>query len=171
MGQIKRKEMSREKNRKEISWIDYSDETVLPQKEKMLMEEAKAALEKAYAPYSKFQVGAALLLENDEIVSGANFENAAYPMCLCAERSAIATAVSTYPTTAIKRIAITVKNPAKPVTTPAAPCGACRQVMVETEQRQQQDMQVIMQGESGTVIVLDSAKQLLPFYFDGSYLD
>lgn len=163
--------MSIEKNHKEISWISYPNEAALPTIEQTLIAEARKALDKAYAPYSKFQVGAALLLANGKVISGANFENAAYPMCMCAERSAIAAAVSTYPTTNIQKIAITVRNPAKPVTEPAAPCGACRQVMVETEQRQLQDMDVILQGESGSVIVLDSAKQLLPFYFDGSYLD
>ena len=162
--------MSIEKKHKEISWVSYPDETSLPADDQVLMAAAREALNKAYAPYSKFQVGAALRLANGEIVSGANFENAAYPMCLCAERSAIATAVSTYPEVSIQQIAITVKNPAKEVTQPAAPCGACRQVMVEAEQRQKGDMQVLLQGENGAVYVLETAKMLLPFYFDGSFL-
>jgi cytidine deaminase len=162
--------MSIEKNRKEISWLSYRDETKLPEESQRLLQAAKEALGKAYAPYSKFQVGAALLLDNGQIVSGANFENAAYPMCLCAERSAIAAAVSTFPGVGVQKIAITVKNPAQPITQPAAPCGACRQVMVEVEQHQNSDMQVLLQGESGTVYVLESAKLLLPFYFDSSYL-
>ena len=92
-------------------------------------------------------------------------------MCLCAERSAIATAISTYPTVAATAIAITVRSAGQAITSPAAPCGACRQVMVETEQRQGHDIRVILQGESGPVYVLDTAKHLLPFYFDGSFLE
>jgi cytidine deaminase len=154
----------------EIKWKVFADETAVSANQKNLLAAAKTALEKAYAPYSKFQVGAALLLSNGAIVSGANFENAAYPMCLCAERMALATAVSSYPEARITHIAITVCNPAKAVSQPAAPCGACRQVMVEVEQRQGGDMEVLLQGEQGEVMVLQSAKMLLPFYFDGSFL-
>lgn len=162
--------MSKTQNHKEVSWTNHTDASSLDTAPQELLLAARAALDKAYAPYSNFQVGAALLLTNGEIVSGANFENAAYPMCLCAERSAIATAVSTYPSEAITQIAITVRNPAKAVLQPAAPCGACRQVMVEAEHRQGQDMEVLLQGESGAVYQLASAKVLLPFYFDGSFL-
>lgn len=153
----------------QVNWQSV-EASVLPQAEQELLAAAAQALDKAYAPYSNFYVGAAVLLDNGEVLSGANFENAAYPMCLCAERSALATAISTYPKAKILQMAIRVRNPQKPVLQPAAPCGACRQVMVEAEHRQQGDMQVLLQGESGPVYVLDSAKVLLPFYFDGSFL-
>ncbi|MEM1216979.1 MAG: cytidine deaminase [Bacteroidota bacterium] len=159
------------KDKMTIEWDIVANASDLPPKQQALLAAAKKALDKAYAPYSKFQVGAALQLENGEIISGANFENAAYPMCLCAERSAIATAVSTFPDVAATAIAITVKNPAHVISTPASPCGACRQVMVETEARQGKDMTVLMQGETGVIYVLESAKSLLPFYFDGSFLE
>ena len=153
----------------QVNWQSM-DAASLSQGEQDLLDAAAQALDKAYAPYSNFYVGAAVLLDNGELLSGANFENAAYPMCLCAERSALATAISTYPQAKILQMAIRVRNPQKPVLQPAAPCGACRQVMVEAEHRQNGDMQVLLQGESGPVYILDSAKVLLPFYFDGSFL-
>jgi cytidine deaminase len=153
----------------QVNWQSVGADS-LPQNEQELLDAAAQALDKAYAPYSDFHVGAAVLLDNGEVLSGANFENAAYPMCLCAERSALATAISTYPQAKILQMAIRVRNPKKPVLQPAAPCGACRQVMVEAEHRQNGDIKVFLQGESGPVYVLDSAKVLLPFYFDGSFL-
>lgn len=153
-----------------IHWQSYKTPDALPVQEQQLLAAAGAALDKAYAPYSHFRVGAALLLEDGTIISGANYENAAYAMCLCAERSAIATAVSTQPGQKIKTMAITVENEQKPIHQPAAPCGACRQVMVETELRQEWDMKVILRGQQGPIITVDSARALLPFYFDGSFL-
>lgn len=153
-----------------IHWQSYNTPDELPDKEQELLAAAGEALAKAYAPYSHFRVGAALLLEDGSIISGANYENAAYPMCLCAERSAIAAAVSTQPGQKIKKIAITVANEQKAIDQPAAPCGACRQVMVETELRQEWDMRVILRGQKGPIIAVDSARALLPFHFDGSFL-
>jgi cytidine deaminase len=153
----------------QVNWQSVSAE-MLPQADQVLLAAAAKALDKAYAPYSNFHVGAAVLLDNGEILSGANFENAAYPMCLCAERSTLATVISTYPEAKILQMAIRVRNPQKPVVQPAAPCGACRQVMVEAEHRQSGDIKILLQGESGPVYVLASAKVLLPFYFDGSFL-
>mgnify|MGYP000973066435 CR=1 FL=1 len=161
--------MSNHNHSLEVNWQSVAANS-LPQTQQELLDAAAQALDKAYAPYSNFYVGAAVLLDNGEVLSGANFENAAYPMCLCAERSALATAISTYPQAKILQMAIRVRNPQKPVLKPAAPCGACRQVMVEAEHRQNGDIQVLLQGESGPVYVLDSAKVLLPFYFDGSFL-
>lgn len=152
-----------------VEWISVAA-TALPAPQQQLLQAAQEALDKAYAPYSNFHVGAAVLLDNGAVLSGANFENAAYPMCLCAERSTLATAISTYPDAKVLEIAIRVRNAKSPVTTPAAPCGACRQVMVEVEHRQQHDMKVLLQGESGPVYAMETAKVLLPFYFDGSFL-
>lgn len=162
--------MARSENTMEIRWQVYSNTEELPEDHKELLNAAQKALDKAYAPYSKFQVGAAVRLDNGEILSGANFENAAYPMCLCAERTTLATVVSTQPEAVVKQMAIRVRNPERPVQEPAAPCGACRQVLVETEGRQQADIQILLQGETGPVYVLSSAKMLLPLYFDGSFL-
>lgn len=154
----------------EINWQSYVGAEELSADQQELLTAANQALDKAYAPYSHFHVGAAVRLDNGEILSGANFENAAYPMCLCAERSALAAAVSTYPKSVVKTMAIRVRNPHKPIVQPAAPCGACRQVLVEAEGRQKADIQILLQGEEGPVYQLATAKILLPFYFDDSFL-
>ncbi len=135
-----------------------------------LLQAAKAGLQNAYAPYSGFQVSAALLVENGALIVGANQENAAYPMCLCAERVALGAAHAQYPGLAIKTIAITVRHEQKPVARPAAPCGACRQVLCETEFRFGSPIEVILQGETGEILKFYSAKALLPLSFDGSFL-
>lgn len=154
----------------EIKWRAYSDASELPASQQELLTEAELALDKAYAPYSNFQVGAAVRLDNGDILSGANFENAAYPMCLCAERTTLAAVVSTQPEAIVKQMAIRVRNPEKPIPQPAAPCGACRQVLVETEAKQKGDIEILLQGETGPIYVISSAKVLLPFYFDESFL-
>ncbi len=136
-----------------------------------LLSEAQAALSKSYAPYSKFQVGAAVRLKNGMVISGANQENAAYPMCLCAEQVTLAAAASQYPGIAIDTIAITVRSLVKRIEQPASPCGACRQVLCETESRYGQPIRVILQGESGPVFTLERAGDLMPLSFDGSFLE
>ncbi len=153
-----------------VKWQVYTSADELPEDQQELLREAELALDKAYAPYSNFHVGAAVRLDNGEILSGGNFENAAYPMCLCAERTTLAAVVSTKPDSIVKQMAIRVRNPERPVEEPAAPCGACRQVLVETEGKQKGNIQILLQGETGPVYVLSSAKVLLPFYFDGSFL-
>jgi cytidine deaminase len=162
--------MAKQQHSLRVHWTSYAALQELPLADQQLMQAARKALAKAHAPYSEFRVGAAILLDNGEIVSGANFENAAYTMCLCAERTALATAVSTFPKAKALVMAITVANPHRPATRPGAPCGACRQVLLETELRQQADCRLLLQGESGEVWELASAKDLLPFYFDGSLL-
>ncbi|HMQ50255.1 MAG TPA: cytidine deaminase [Saprospiraceae bacterium] len=135
-----------------------------------LLESARIATQRAYAPYSQFLVGAAALLDNGLIISGANQENAAYPMCLCAERVVLGTIHSQYPGQRIMALAITVHNLHKAIAQPAAPCGACRQVIHEMELRQQAAMAIILQGSEGDIYWLDSGKLLLPLGFDGSFL-
>lgn len=148
----------------------YEDASQLASNEQMLLQRAKAALPNAYAPYSGFHVSAAVLLENGETLAGANQENAAYPMCLCAERVALGAAHAQFPGVPVAMIAITVQNLKKPVTQPAAPCGACRQVICEMEQRFGNDIEIIMQGETGEIYKLKSGKDLLPLSFDSSFL-
>ncbi|MFK7934844.1 MAG: cytidine deaminase [Saprospiraceae bacterium] len=152
------------------SFTSYDSPEQLPATLQSLLAEAVNVLGRAHAPYSNFYVGAAILLKNGVVLSGANQENAAYPMCLCAERVALATAHSQYPDVPILSIAITIKNPAQVIQQPAAPCGACRQVICETEQRYQQPMQVLLRGEVGEIFVFKSGKDILPFSFDGTYL-
>jgi len=136
-----------------------------------LMAAATEAVNKSYAPYSNFYVGAAALLDNGAIVSGANQENASYPLALCAEMVLLSTISSEHPDAKIETIAITVKNEHKQVDIPISPCGACRQTMLEFEMRQQnQPITVLLMGEIGAVYKLDAVAHLLPLSFDGSML-
>ncbi len=135
-----------------------------------LMQEAKNAINSAYAPYSHFQVGAAILLANGKIVIGNNQENAAYPSGMCAERVAVWSAASRYPDVVIKKIAIAVKSKNQEIDQPVAPCGACRQSLLEYEVKQKEPIEVFFMGEIGKVIKANSLKDLLPFSFDQSFL-
>ena len=142
----------------------------LSNEDKHLMLEAQKAAVHAYAPYSQFHVGAAILLVNGKIVTGNNQENAAYPSGICAERVAIWHASSQYPGVRILKIAITVKSKLKIVDTPVSPCGACRQTLLEYEVNQKEPIEVFFTGEVGIVIKANSLNDLLPFAFDQSFL-
>ncbi|MCH4551582.1 cytidine deaminase [Aestuariibaculum lutulentum] len=135
-----------------------------------LMERAVEARNKAYAPYSKFNVGAALLLNNGEIVSGNNQENASYPSGLCAERTAIYYAGANYPEAAVLKMAISATSINKPTLEPIPPCGACRQAIAEYEIKQNQPIEIYFMGETGKVAMSKSLENLLPFVFDKSAL-
>jgi cytidine deaminase len=130
-----------------------------------LLKQAKEAIKRAYAPYSQYHVGAAILLENGQVVTGSNQENMAFPSGLCAERVAIYAASSNHPGVAIKTIAISAFSEKFPVTDPVAPCGSCRQAMIEYEMVQKENIRVILQGESGKVVVIPSIESLLPLSF------
>jgi cytidine deaminase len=137
---------------------------------KLLIQKALDALELSYSPYSKFKVGCAILLDNGEIVKGANFENASYPLCLCAERVALASVVSIYPHAIIKAIAVTAHSENKLIDQPITPCGACRQVIKEVEIRQKNDIEVLCFGMKGKISIWPNSQSLLPDAFDGSFL-
>ncbi len=141
----------------------------LPVAEKELVENAMEAAKNAYAPYSAFNVGAAVLLENGEIISGNNQENAAYPSGLCAERVALFYANAKYPDTAVKAIAVVAMKEGKIVPSVVTPCGNCRQAMLETETRFKHPIKVIMGSQRGYWIV-NNAKNLLPLSFTGDSL-
>ena len=137
----------------------------LDTQEKCLMEAAIEATRRSYAPYSHFHVGAAVLLENDVIVTGTNQENVAYPSGLCAERTALFYANSQYPDMAIKALAIAAcYENGTPSATIISPCGACRQVMLETEKRFGKPMKILLCG-SEEVYIVEGVTQLLPFAF------
>lgn len=154
-------------NTKEITikFLEYENDRELSQEEQNLLSDALKSVEKSYAPYSEFHVGAAILLENGTVVSGSNQENAAYPSGLCAERVALFYANSQYPGVAIKALAITAMADHFNVNKPITPCGSCRQVIVEAEHRQQQKIKIIMKGKTGPVHVVDGIEALLPFTF------
>ena len=136
----------------------------------LLMKKAIQAREKAYAPYSKFHVGTALLLDNNNIITGNNQENASYPSGLCAERTAIYYANSQYPKAKIIRMAITASSKKNQTTSPIPPCGACRQAISEYEIKQGLPIEIYFMGETGKVIKSDSLANLLPLVFDKSVL-
>ncbi|WP_333695983.1 cytidine deaminase [Flavobacterium sp.] len=142
----------------------------LPEEIKILMEEAIAIRKKAYAPYSKFRVGAAILLDNGKTVLGSNQENAAYPSGLCAERVAIFQAGAIYPDAKILKLAISATSDAKPVTAPIPPCGSCRQSIAEYEFKQNTPIEIYFMGESGEIYKSDSLTNLLPLVFDKNFL-
>lgn len=148
--------------------FDNLDE--LPQEISFLMQKAIEARQKAYAPYSNFSVGAAILLDNNEIVLGNNQENASYPSSLCAERTAIYYAGAQYPDAKIIRMAITAGSNIKQTTTPIPPCGACRQAISEYEVKQDASIEIYFMGEAGKVVKSNSLANLLPFVFDKSVL-
>ena len=148
----------------------YKDILELSVEDQNLMQKAIEARKKAYAPYSKFHVGAALLLDNGEIVLGNNQESAAYPSGMCAERVAIWKAGSTYPDMKIIKLAITASSTITNVNKPIGPCGACRQTLSEYEINQKSPFQVLFMGEVGEVVVTESLLSLLPFSFDSKYL-
>ena len=137
----------------------------LDAQEKCLMEAAIEATRRSYAPYSHFHVGAAVLLENNVIVTGSNQENAAYPSGLCAERTALFYANSQYPDMAVKALAIAACDEnGTPSANIISPCGACRQVMLETEKRSGKPMKILLCG-SEEVYIVEGVTQLLPFAF------
>lgn len=129
-----------------------------------LVGKAVAATGSSYAPYSGFHVGAALLLDDSTVVTGANQENASYPVCMCAERSALFNAQSNYPERAVVAIAIAAKNGERLTAEPVAPCGVCRQALLETEQRYHRDIRIYMYG-TRCVYIVNSVKDLLPLSF------
>ncbi len=147
-----------------IKVCEYDEVEELPDSDQKLLLAAREVTNNAYAPYSKFCVGAALLLENGEVVSGSNQENADFTDGLCAERVALFYANSTYPDQAVKAIAVTARNSHGFLELPAQPCGSCRQVLVETETRYSQPIRIILDGRK-YIQVLEGADNLLPFAF------
>ncbi|MBQ8645958.1 MAG: cytidine deaminase [Bacteroidales bacterium] len=147
-----------------INYTEYNCEEELPQLEKRLLEKAIQATSSSYAPYSKFNVGAAVLMGNGEVVTGSNQENAASPSGLCAERVALFAAHHMYPNEPVKAIAIAAKQNGKITEDLTYPCAACIQVMVESQKRSGGPIKIIV-GSSGKVQVFGSVDTLLPFSF------
>lgn len=148
----------------------FEELNALPKSIQNLMNMAIEARETAYAPYSNFYVGAALLLDNGEVVIGNNQENASYPSGLCAERTAIYYAGAKYPNTKILKMAITASSQNKVTDQPIPPCGACRQAIAEYEIKQNQPIEIYFMGAKGKVVKSHSLSNLLPLVFDNSVL-
>ena len=148
----------------------YDDLTELSQEEQELLNSAHKAREDAYAPYSNFKVGAAVLLENNEIVIGSNQENASFPSGLCAERVAIFHAGAAHPAALIKAIAIVAAPDNSREGKPAAPCGNCRQAIYEYENKQEKPINILMMGSDGRIFKCKSIASLLPLAFNNDFL-
>ena len=137
----------------------------LESKDQDLIVNAKDALKNAYAPYSGFLVGTSVLLENGEIVNGSNQENVAYPSGLCAERAAMFYVGAQFPDIKINTIAVSVFSKSFEVKDVISPCGACRQVMAEYEDKQQQSIRVILHSPDNQVLIAKKVQDLLPLMF------
>jgi len=148
----------------------YNELAELPESIKNLMKQAVVARKSAYAPYSNFLVGAAVLLKNNKIILGNNQENAAYPSGLCAERVALFSASANFPKTKIKALAITASPKNGNLSNPVAPCGSCRQVIAEYEFKQQSALPIYFMGKTGIIIKVNTIKDLLPLAFDKTFL-
>ena len=142
----------------------------LSEQEQQLVTNAKSALKTAYAPYSGFLVGASVLLENGEIINGSNQENVAYPSGLCAERVALFFAGAKYPDVKVKTITVSVLSKNFEVKDVVSPCGACRQVMAEYEDKQEQAIKVILHSPTDEVLLANTVEDLLPFMFKSPLL-
>ena len=142
----------------------------LPTDIQNLMHEAVAIRKTAYAPYSHFKVGTAILLDNGEIIVGSNQENAAYPSGLCAERVAVFYAGAKYPEAKILKMAISAASDNTTTRAPIPPCGACRQSLAEYETKQNTPIEIYFMGEIGSIYKSDSLKNLLPLLFDKKFL-
>ena len=149
-----------------FKFTNISDLSELDDISNRLINKAKSAAKHASAPYSEFKVGAAALLENGEIITGSNQENAAFPSGLCAERIALFYANSIFPDVPVKTLTVAALQNGEYLKFPVAPCGSCRQVILETQTRFKNKIQVIMYGEEKSTVVEDAAF-LLPFPFDG----
>ncbi len=162
-GKKTRIEMKEIKLEQHIKVCKSPDE--LPLELQHLLDEAHKATRHAYAPYSKFNVGAAVLLNNGKVVIGANQENASYPVGVCAERVAITSASAQFPGVKVKAVAISAKAKRGKTDNPVAPCGICRQTILEYELLHQQNIELVLQGETGDIYWIPSAKTLLPLFF------
>ncbi len=137
----------------------------LSAQEQQLVANAKSAFKTAYAPYSGFLVGASVLLENGEVINGSNQENVAYPSGLCAERVALFYAGAKFPDVKINTVAISVLSKNFEVKDVISPCGACRQVMAEYEDKQHRPIKVILHSPTDEVLIANKVEDLLPFMF------
>ena len=137
--------------------------------DQILIDRAFEAMQSAYAPYSNFKVGASVRLDNDAIVTGSNQENSAYPSGLCAERVVLFHVGANYPKQAVQTLCILAEGDLIPSEKLLSPCGACRQVMLETENRQNNKIRVIIVNQDNRALILDSVIDLLPFGFSAGY--
>ena len=149
----------------------FPDLTKLDPADAQLLETARKATGDAYAPYSKFRVGAAIRLSNGQVLSGSNQENASFPAGICAERVVLSAASATYPGIAVTSLALTYINESDSGNIPISPCGICMQTLAEYEQRFGQPIRLILGGISGEIFIINRATDLLPLAFSNLALN
>jgi cytidine deaminase len=152
------------------SILDVKKRTELNEEESRMVDQAVDMLKLAYAPYSNFYVGSSILMEDGSTYGGCNQENASYPLCMCGERVALYHASMQKPHVKIKAIAITAKNIKMKLEKPIMPCGACRQVILEYEQRNGKPIKLYFRDDNDIIYIAESGASLMPYTFDGSYL-
>ena len=153
-----------------VAYTEVTGSSELIEEDRQLLISAWEACELAYAPYSNFHVGAALILANDRVFKGNNQENAAYPSGICAERVAVFSASSQYPGVPIKSMAVVAKTDVFNLSVPVTPCGACRQVIAEYETLSGEPIRILLQGNSDKIWIIEGIANLLPLMFHGGDL-
>lgn len=151
-------------------YLEFSSAEELPPEDQELLREAIHATKTAYAPYSQFHVGAAALLDNGEVITGTNQENASSPAGICAERVLLSTISSQFPNAIVLAMAISYDSDHGPSDHPVSPCGICRQSLSEFEIRTGKPIRLILGGKTGEVYVMSNASELLPMAFTGREL-
>jgi cytidine deaminase len=152
------------------SYEEYDSREELQASDAALLDLARSVTRDAYAPYSRFRVGAAARLTNGQLITGTNQENASYPAGICAERTLLSVAGALYPGTGIETLALSYDNEHGRSDRPISPCGICRQSLQEFEQRTNRSFRIILSGQTGKVIVLEGSNILMPFAFTGDEL-
>jgi cytidine deaminase len=155
----------------QLLYQSYPDSSTLNREDADLLEAARKATGDAYAPYSKFRVGAAIQLSGGRILTGSNQENASFPAGICAERVVLSAASATFPGEAIVSMALSYINESKTGNKPISPCGICRQTLAEYEERFGQPIRLILGGSLGEIFIIDRATDLLPFAFSKQELN
>jgi cytidine deaminase len=153
-----------------VRYEEYESAQELPAADAALLALAQKTTADAYAPYSRFRVGAAARLVNGEVITGTNQENASYPAGICAERTLLSVAGSLFPNVAIETLAVSYHSERGNSDRPISPCGICRQSLQEFEQRTGRVMRIILAGQTGKVNVLEGSETLLPFAFTNDEL-
>jgi cytidine deaminase len=154
----------------EFRYEVFASSAQLPPADASLLTRAREVTADAYAPYSHFRVGAAALLQNGQVITGSNQENASYPVGICAERVLLSAAASVYPGVPILALAISYFNENGDAARPISPCGICRQSLLEFELRTKQPIRLILAGQTGAVYVIPRSGSLLPLAFDAEDL-
>jgi cytidine deaminase len=150
----------------------YTSNTIndFSKEEQKLIQETIKTAKNAYAPYSKFNVSAGVLFDNQNILTATNVENASYPIGICAERNVISYFISNYPNSKIKVLAIYAESEKIKLLKPITPCGMCRQAILEQEERQTDPIKIIMIGANETYVIVESSNNLLPLAFNSDVL-